>query len=752
MIQIRSKFLKLFIFTVILFLCVGMASAHENDTVNVNEELSVGDDLQSDNIKELIDNCEDHGVVNLEEKTYYLDSANETHIVLNKTVTIEGIANKTIIDGNNTSMFLDVNESNVKVNDNEDKPIIGIWRDGYVFKYLGKNVTFKNITFKNLRMTTWHEMTFENCKFINSTFTSYEYSNTFKNCSFEGSVIEIVLFFGYDKNLYRDHSKIMNCNFSESTVTCKGVYTTNYIEIIGGDQFQITNSLDLTNSSFNNSNMSLYRYNVTINNSNFNSSNLNGNSNIFNITNTNFNNPKINLGYTIISISNSEIENPKFLLHGGYFSKGCDLSLENTTMTNCEMETTVSYGTRTGSLKIRNSQIENSTFNLTYIIVLIDNSQFNKSSFEFFFSDANIKDSTFVNEGNITDTIKTRNHKEVYTSDDGEIFTPSIVECQVKTNYTVENSYLVNSSGKFEIKASDINMDTTHRIAIVNVQDVYYFNDKLVINVTDYMGNPVSGLKLFIEDVNGYEYPTPSVKTDKNGTAQFSLNKLGNISLRIYYETEGIIYSTVSYGIDLNLTIKPTVTDIKVDKVNFNKNTYSTIKGYLNIQAIANSSADLKNLKFSYKVYSNGKAKTYYSYTNSNGKTKFELPTTLTAGNHKIEIRLTNTNVKKTITVKIAKAKTAVKAPKVTAKLKKSKYFKVTVKNKATKKAVSNVKVKIKVYTGKKYKTYTVKTNKKGIAKINTKKLKVGKHKVVIGSGNGNYKISAKSLITIKQR
>ena len=322
----------------------------------------------------------------------------------------------------------------------------------------------------------------------------------------------------------------------------------------------------------------------------------------------------------------------------------------------------------------------------------------------------------------------------------------------MKTNYTVENSYLVNSSGKFEIKASDINMDTTHRIAIVNVQDVYYFNDKLVINVTDYMGNPVSGLKLFIEDVNGYEYPTPSVKTDKNGTAQFSLNKLGNISLRIYYETEGIIYSTVSYGIDLNLTIKPTVTDIKVDKVNFNKNTYSTIKGYLNIQAIANSSADLKNLKFSYKVYSNGKAKTYYSYTNSNGKTKFELPTTLTAGNHKIEIRLTNTNVKKTITVKIAKAKTAVKAPKVTAKLKKSKYFKVTVKNKATKKAVSNVKVKIKVYTGKKYKTYTVKTNKKGIAKINTKKLKVGKHKVVIDSGNGNYKISAKSLITIKQR
>lgn len=101
-------------------------------------------------------------------------------------------------------------------------------------------------------------------------------------------------------------------------------------------------------------------------------------------------------------------------------------------------------------------------------------------------------------------------------------------------------------------------------------------------------------------------------------------------------------------------------------------------------------------------------------------------------------------------TVKITKAKTVVTAPKVTAKYKKSKYFKVTVKNKVSKKAASKIKVKIKVYTGKKYKTYTVKTNKKGVAKLNTKKLKRGKHKVVISSGNSNYIISKKSSIRIK--
>ena len=79
----------------------------------------------------------------------------------------------------------------------------------------------------------------------------------------------------------------------------------------------------------------------------------------------------------------------------------------------------------------------------------------------------------------------------------------------------------------------------------------------------------------------------------------------------------------------------------------------------------------------------------------------------------------------------------------------KSTSAKVTVK--ANKKAVKKVAVKVKVFTGKKSKTYNIKTNNKGVAKLNTKKLKVGKHKVVISSGNSNYKISAKSKITIKK-
>jgi len=80
---------------------------------------------------------------------------------------------------------------------------------------------------------------------------------------------------------------------------------------------------------------------------------------------------------------------------------------------------------------------------------------------------------------------------------------------------------------------------------------------------------------------------------------------------------------------------------------------------------------------------------------------------------------------------KAAKSALIVSAPKVINTYKKG-TFKVTVKDKKTKKPVKGIKLKIKVYTGKKSKIYSVKTNKNGIAKISTKKLSKGTHKVVV--------------------
>ena len=180
--------------------------------------------------------------------------------------------------------------------------------------------------------------------------------------------------------------------------------------------------------------------------------------------------------------------------------------------------------------------------------------------------------------------------------------------------------------------------------------------------------------------------------------------------------------------------------------------TYDSGKTF-NIKVTANKNP-VSGLKLTLKVFTGKSYKTYYATTNAKGIASFKA-STLSIGNHKVEIsssadaRYNVANA--TSNIKIAKAKTTVKAPKVTFKVKKSKYFKVTVKNKATKKAVKSIKVNVKVYTGKKYKTYAIKTNKNGVAQLNTKKLKVGKHKVVVSSGDSRYTISAKSTITIKK-
>lgn len=158
-----------------------------------------------------------------------------------------------------------------------------------------------------------------------------------------------------------------------------------------------------------------------------------------------------------------------------------------------------------------------------------------------------------------------------------------------------------------------------------------------------------------------------------------------------------------------------------------------------------------KNPVKDYNVWTkitNGK-KVYYDdiYTNSKGIAYLKV-SKLPVGTYKIIFNYDDDDLDPiTTTAKITKAKTTIKAPKVTNKYKKSKYFQVTVKNKATKKAVKNTYVKIKIDK----KTYKVKTNSKGIAKFNTKKLKIGKHKVTITSGNTNYIMSAKSTIVIKR-
>jgi hypothetical protein len=168
------------------------------------------------------------------------------------------------------------------------------------------------------------------------------------------------------------------------------------------------------------------------------------------------------------------------------------------------------------------------------------------------------------------------------------------------------------------------------------------------------------------------------------------------------------------------------------------------------------SKKPIYNAKINIKVYVSKNR--YYNYngnTGLNGKIKLSLDN-LAPGKYKVVVSGADSKSfsAKEVTTKIVikKAPTKLTAKKVTAKKGAKKYFKVKAKNKKTKKPISKLKLKVKVYTGKKYKTYTIKTNKKGIAKLSVKKLKVGKHKVLVKSAD-KYCVAkqAKSSIKIKK-
>ena len=124
----------------------------------------------------------------------------------------------------------------------------------------------------------------------------------------------------------------------------------------------------------------------------------------------------------------------------------------------------------------------------------------------------------------------------------------------------------------------------------------------------------------------------------------------------------------------------------------------------------------------------------YYNYTgttDANGK--INLKVSYKPGTYKVVA--SNFNDKgysaKSITRQIKVTKHPIRFAPVSLKVAKGKNFQVKVISKKTKKTLSNVKVKIRVYTGNKYQTYTKKTNKKGIASLKITQ-SVAKHKVII--------------------
>lgn len=258
-------------------------------------------------------------------------------------------------------------------------------------------------------------------------------------------------------------------------------------------------------------------------------------------------------------------------------------------------------------------------------------------------------------------------------------------------------------------------------IKIESIIKYYNSGDTVVFKVTDMNGNPISGMQvqMLIDGISYVRIP------DKNGRIKFSTSlKVGKHKITI-----NIGGGTYQGTTSKTFTVKKAEGKLTSSSNKIYYNSGKSLKIKLTNKKTKKHIFNAKihfNVKRSAKIISD-----YYGTTGPDGTIKFNV--TLNSGTYKVKVSGDDTKNFKTKTI-IAKL-VVKKAPvKITAK-KSSKKIEFKITNKKTKNPVKT-KLKIKVYTGKKYKTYVSKSNSKGLIKI---KAKSGSHKVIATLANNNY-------------
>lgn len=714
---IKNKILRLALLTLILFMTIGIVSAGENGTISVenvnpssDDSSALADDGSFDEIKVMIDNAAENDTIKLEGKKYDLSGNRE--IILNKSLNFEG-TDGTVIDGNNSSLYFSCVEK-----EKYSELGFGIYGNGYEIKNTGKHITLKNMTFTNINIIEWHNMDFIDCDFINSTVTNYEQDNTYKNSVFINSTIETKTPQGWLPDDYTaDCSKIEDCEFKKSDIISSNLFLSTYMAIVGGSRFELINTLIISGCNFSNSKLELTYYTVNINDCSFTDGAWKGGSSNITLNSSSLSNLNIDYFFPVLNAQNSYFINDTMSFRGGYFSSGNKIAIENCELDDFELKIDEGMNSRKSFMNISGSKLNNGFIDCKFADITITDANLDKTKMRLLHTGNIVKNTNLTNDENMSEIFKNYN-----------------------SSFDFKNCYLINGSKITELDVTDIDANNIDEL-LIDEKELYSVGDKLTVTIIDARGNPLEDECINIKDLSTNE--TFNYYSDENGTVRYTLQKSGTVKLMIFTpEPFGAhIYSKI-----IELNVKSVPISITAPAIT---TTYGN-RGNLKIKLNSNeTNSTLDGFKLTVKVFTGKKYKKYTVTTKSNGTATLKTRKNLAVGKHKVTITTGDSFSKKT-TIKVNKIKTTVKAPKVTGKFKKSKFFKVTVKNKATKKAVSNVKVKLKVFTGKKYITKTVKTNSKGIAKLNTKFLKIGSHKVVISSANGNYKISAKSKITIR--
>lgn len=174
------------------------------------------------------------------------------------------------------------------------------------------------------------------------------------------------------------------------------------------------------------------------------------------------------------------------------------------------------------------------------------------------------------------------------------------------------------------------------------------------------------------------------------------------------------------------------------------------------IKLVDSKKNPISKTKILLKIYTGKKFKTVSVWTNAKGIATYNTKS-LKAGAHKVVASLADNTYKfKAVSssIKVVKqTQLKIFAKKTT--MKEAALLSILVMNKKTKKLLNGVKLKLLIYTGKKYKTVFLKTKKfnriNGMAGYVTNQLSVGTHKVKILPVNFKYTGSKKTSMTIKK-
>lgn len=276
----------------------------------------------------------------------------------------------------------------------------------------------------------------------------------------------------------------------------------------------------------------------------------------------------------------------------------------------------------------------------------------------------------------------------------------------------------------------------------------YYKDTKLTFELTNLAnGKGIANEKISVKFSNGKKV---TLTTNSKGTVTYNVPfNPGKYSLTAKTQSKYLTPNSVKLN---NFPIAKTYLTFKPSKL-----TTSSASGKYFTVKVTNmfTKNAMSGVKLKLKVFTGKKYKTVSVKTNSKGIAKYDT-SKLSLGSHKVLINNANkymVGYEKASSIKITKVKLSISAPKITASLNNTTTFKITVKNKETKKVLSGVKATIKVWSGKTSKTFTVKTNKNGQATISTDGLKIGIHNVDITAAATSKinKATYKSSITITE-